>query len=443
VTLRLKINARTFLIVALIVTVAFSGFIFIHKLIDFPVYYAAGRSLLGGRVDLYSPDFALGPVMDYRYPPFFLFIFTPLWLLPYKVAAYVWYLLSVMQIAGCVWVLRRLTAPRKSSLLIWLISALATAQYFIMILHYGNAHLLAVSLMFAAFYWNAKQKDQAAALAMALSITIKLTPILVLPYFAVKKKWRLLGLVAVWIVVLNLLPVTYFGWTKNAQLLGTWYQHVVASQEFHEANGPVNLSLKGQMRRYFTEVDYAQRVDGDVRYPAVNVASFPSEPVAQVALGLAALIFLGALALIWRVSGKATNPQTEPSIVAPGARDQACAPNRLALELALMICLMLLIEPLTSKIYFIVLLWPVYILAEFAFACEWPSARFARRVVVAVAVINSVLPLLPGRSVQRWLLVAGVDFAVNALLLAALIWVLIASARAFQPRCAAPQMPAL
>lgn len=446
-TLRLNINARTLLIVALIVTVALSGFIFIGKLIDFPVYYAAGRSLLSGRIDLYAPDFALGPVMDYRYPPFFLFIFTPLWLLPYKLAAYIWYLLSALQIAGCVWILQRFAPPRKSSRLIGLITVLATAQYFVMILHYGNAHLLVVSLMFAAFYCVAQQKDQTAALAIALSITIKLTPILVLPYLAVKQKWRLLGLIAVWVVVLNILPAAYFGWTKNAQLLGTWYKHVVVSQEFHEANGPINLSLKGQMRRYFTDVDYAQRVDGDVRYPAVNVASLPAELVEKTALGLSAIIFLAVLALIWWASSKTIHPQSDPPAATPETRDaaftfdQACALNRYAVEVALMIGLMLLVEPLTSKIYFIALLWPVTILAEFAFACGWPSACYVRRLVVAVAVVNSVLPLLPGRSVQRWLLVAGIDFLVTALLLAALVYVLLASARAFQRRSAEPQTP--
>jgi len=448
VTLRLKINARAFLIVALIVTVGLSGFIFINKLVDFPVYYAAGRSLLGGRVDLYASDFALGPVMDYRYPPFFLFIFIPLWLLPYKLAAYLWYLLSVMQTAGCVWTLQRLCPSRKSSKLVWLVTLLVTAQYFVMILHYGNAHLLAITLMFAAFYFVAEQKNQAAAVAMALAITIKLTPILILPYFALKRKWRLLGFVAIWIVVLNLLPATYFGWTTNAQLLSTWYGHVIASQEFHEANGPINLSLKGQLRRYLSEVDYAQRVDGDVRYPAVNLAAFPAERVEQTALVLSALIFLGALALIWWFSGKSPPPEADSQSTTFDVRHkmratgQTCAPSRYGVELGLMICLMLLVGPLTSKIYFIALLWPVYALAEFGFACAGTAARLARRVVIAAAVINSVLPLLPGRSVQRWLLVAGVDFLMTALLLGVLVYVLIAQARAIQPRSAALRTPA-
>src|SRR5438105_9183560 len=102
-------NARFMLVAGLAVLAALAGLAFIRNLIDFPVYYAAGQSLLGGRTDLYAPDFALGRVMDYRYPPFFLLAFLPLWLLPYKVAAYLWYLSSVAEIALCIFFVRRVT----------------------------------------------------------------------------------------------------------------------------------------------------------------------------------------------------------------------------------------------------------------------------------------------------------------------------------------------
>src|SRR5215467_14359111 len=95
-------TGRKRLALAALIALGFiAGFIFIRHLIDFPVYYAAGQSLLAGRTDLYSPDFARGPLMDYRYPPFFLIALTPLWLLPYRIAAYVWYLLGVLEIGGC------------------------------------------------------------------------------------------------------------------------------------------------------------------------------------------------------------------------------------------------------------------------------------------------------------------------------------------------------
>src|SRR5215207_9664119 len=104
-------SARLISIVLLAIAGALSGLIFIRNLIDFPVYYSAGQSLLMGRSDLYAADFALGRVMDYRYPPFFLLAFTPLWLLPYKVAAFLWYLLSILQISACLVLLKRLLKP--------------------------------------------------------------------------------------------------------------------------------------------------------------------------------------------------------------------------------------------------------------------------------------------------------------------------------------------
>src|SRR5437762_1680300 len=88
---------RILLMSAAVAIVLLLGLIFIRRLIDFPVYYAAGRSLLSGRTDLYAEDFAQGLVMDYRYPPFFLLALIPLWSLPYSVAAYTWYLLSIIQ----------------------------------------------------------------------------------------------------------------------------------------------------------------------------------------------------------------------------------------------------------------------------------------------------------------------------------------------------------
>ena len=249
-------------------------------LFDFEVYYDAGQSLYQrGRTDLYSADFASGRVMDYRYPPFFLIALIPLWALPAKAAAYCWFLLSVLSIIASALILNRTRPVNKNRIAVRVITALAVAQYFVMVVHYGNAHLLAVVLLFAALYSFLKRKLPVAALLMALSITIKLTPILILPYFALKKQWRLLLLTGSFLIAINLLPSFYFGFSKNAELLKTWYRHVVADQEFHETNGPINLSLKGQLRRYLSEVDYDSRVDGDVNYRSINFVSLPQKAV--------------------------------------------------------------------------------------------------------------------------------------------------------------------
>ena len=415
---------RVSLVALLVVAIVVLGFAVTRNLIDFPVYYAAGQSLLKGRTDLYAADFARGPVMDYRYPPLFLVALLPLWLLPYSTAAYVWYLASIAEVAGCVWVVSRFVDETGSRAKILAVSTFAVAQYFVMILHYGNAHLLVVFLMFAAVYLVFTERNFAAALLMALAITIKLVPILLLPYFAVKRKWRFLALVGVLVLAFNLAPAAYFGIGRNNDLLKNWALHVVAEPEFHEANGPIDLSLKGGLRRYLSQVDYSRRIDGDVSYPSVNLASLSSNSVSRVWMVVAAICFLSGLALIWRRSPSTDVTRGQVSDEDNrGGRSFAIQP----LEVGFVICLMLLVGPLTSKIYFITLLWPVLCLASFAFANESTAARLSRYTLIVVAVTNSVLPLLPGRSTQRLLLVLGADLLVNLLLTFATGFVLLSS----------------
>lgn len=445
--------------ILLAMLVASLGVVFIRNLIDFPVYYRAGQSLLNGRTDLYAADFALGQVMDYRYPPFFLLIFAPLWLLPYKFAAYLWYLLGVLQIYGCLLILKNLLQPsiwhRKIVLLIFC----SCAQYFIIILHYGNAHLLAIFLLFAALYFALKNQGLKAAIFMALAITIKLTPGFLLLYFLLKKRWKYLALVGAFLLLLNLAPAVFFGFQKNTELLKTWTQHVVLNQEFHEFNGPINLSFKGQLLRSFTTVDYQQRVDGDTRYPQVNIASMTSTQAHRIWLLGAGLMVAGALQLIYknqqhkkrlfnflRREMKPTGLQ-EASFSNNENNGVAAIPEKQnhresLVEIGMLISLMLFVEPLTSKIYFIALLWPLTVLATLAFEQKDAKHKWLRMVLLIVAMLNFVLPLLPGRSLQRWLLVLGVDFYLNLLLFVLQAYYLMSKRLIHSPSNGEPQRQA-
>jgi hypothetical protein len=216
-------------------------------------------------------------------------------------------------------------------------------------------------------------------------------------------------------------------------LLANWYRHVVASQEFHEDNGPINLSLKGQLRRYFSSVDYSRRVDGDVQYPSVNISELSRESLDAAWVVIAVALFAALLLLIWlRHATSHDVAKTDHAISETAAH-----------ELSLMICLMLLVGPLTSKIYFIALLWPIACLASLALDRETREGRLSMLVLCAVACLNLVLPLLPGRSTQRLLLVLGLDFYVNCLVMGALMFAVVSRVRAprelsGEPRIEAP-----
>jgi len=83
-----------------------------------------------------------------------------------------------------------------------------------------------------------------------------------------------------------------------------------------------------------------------------------------------------------------------------------------ALQIGLLICVMLFVGPLTSKVYLVALLWPVVAVGVVA----WDHAA-VRRALIVVAILSSALPLLPGRTMQRLLLVAGTDFYVSTAIL--------------------------
>ena len=384
--------------------------VFVRNFTDFFVYYTAGRSLLSGRTDLYAPDFARGVVMDYRYLPVFILTFAPLSMAPYSIAAWVWHLLNTAAIAlGVASIASLCSELPYSRAKVWTVAFLIVVPYFAMALDYGNVHLIVTALMFAGLALAVRGRDLSAAALLAVAITVKLIPALLLPYFAITRRFKLLGLMAIITVAINLLPSIYFGVGGNRNLITGWFDHVIVGQEFHETNGPINLSLKGQLRRTFTKVDYTQRVDGDFRYPAVNVAALPTSSIDRVWMALSAFMFAGGLALIWM----SARPPTDIRVV--------------MLQIGLLICLMLFVGPLTSKVYLVALLWPVVAIGVAA----WEQGPI-RRALIAVAIVGSVLPLLPGRTMQRLLLVAGTDFYVSTAILALVAFALIRSIRLYR-----------
>ena len=396
---------RTLFIAAAIALIAAMGVVFVRNLTDFAVYYAAGRSLMSGRTDLYAPDFARGVVMDYRYLPFFILAFAPLSFAPYPVAAWVWHLLNTAAIALAITSIASMYSGLSyNRTKVWTVAFLVVVPYFAMALDYGNVQLIVTALMFAGLSLALRGRDLPAAALLAVAITVKIVPALTLPYFAVTRRFTLLGLVLIITAVLNLLPSIYFGVPGNRDLIARWYDHVIVGQEFHEANGPINLSLKGQLQRTFTEVDYTQRVDGDHRYAAVNVAALSTSTVDRAWMAISACLFIGGLVLIW-VSARTSDSTNQEATEGTDVR-------LAALQIGLLICVMLFVGPLTSKVYLVALLWPV--VAVGVVACDHAAVR---RALIVVAILSSALPLLPGRTMQRLLLVAGTDFYVSTAIL--------------------------
>ena len=410
-----------YLIAVFCLFVGTSIFIFKTHGIDAHVYYASADSLFNkGRIDMYDPNFADGQVMDYRYPPFFLFLIYPLSLLSFPWAEQLWLWINLTAVVLTVIAVKRgfkaVVGNTFRFNLILFLSFLLCAKNFFILIRYLNVHLLILCLIFGAFYFLIKRRQLIAALLMALAIGIKIMPILMFPYFALKKQWLFLSATVVLTIIFNLLPALYFGADLNSKLLGEWYQHVVVSNEFYEVNGPINLSLKGQMERYLTGIDYEKR-DHDPNYQNVNIASLSPEQVEWIWRIINLFVAVGTIFLIWYCARIRNKDELFNSKF-----DSSSFP-----EFGLMSCLILLIMPRSTNIYFVALFFS---LIPFFYNLFRRKSKFNIAAFALMIILTVVLPLVPGRAAQRYFQVLGIDFYLAVVVWISLIYNLISGSLA-------------
>jgi alpha-1,2-mannosyltransferase len=185
---------------------------------DLTVYLAGARALLDGDDPLGARNERGWP---YVYPATLAVGLTPLTLLPLRVAAGVWFALSVLAFAWGVLGVRR--ALGREGPFEWLSDGLPLILVLLptaSALLRGQVGPLLLGLLGAALACLARRRELSAGLLVALAASIKLTPALVLVGLAAARRWRaflagLLGLV-VWLL---LLPAPFLGLEGAARSL--------------------------------------------------------------------------------------------------------------------------------------------------------------------------------------------------------------------------------
>jgi len=350
--------------------------------VDFPVYWHASNSLLNGRQDLYDPTFVWGgpdQLMDYRYPPLFLLIFAPLGMLSYTAAGYAWFTLKVVALVFTLRAIHSMTGNVGNRLLLWTATSLIAAPYLIEEFHYGNVHFFIVFLTVLALYFFEAGRETLSAAVLALAISIKVFPVFFLPYFLIQRKFRYVALTLLCIVLFNLLPGFYFGFSHNIELLETWYGRILINSEGHEFHGGINHSLKGVLQRYLSHIPYERRVT-DQGYPNINVADLDSGSVQTLLYGITGAILLIMLFLCFR-----RHESMEDRLLAYG----------------LIACAIVDFAPSTGYNYFALLILPGAVISSYWLRKGERGTRALTMLVAAAVLLSFLPPLLPGSAVQR------------------------------------------
>ena len=365
---------------------------------DFRVYYYASRVLIEHQGQLYGPLSGIGWPQYFRYPPFFLLVFLPFALLPYKAAAAVWAALKCVVLYAIVRALgRRLGFPRSGFW--WLVPVLLCGGFVLQELGVGNVQLLVFGLA-AASLLSLEGHPTWPAFLLALAVSLKVWPLFFAPYLAARRHARVAALTLILIAGFMLLPAAYFGWSDNLHLLREW-----AAQEWGTGSLGVGTwfpsqSLSGVLQRYLTLMDYSKWPDPN--YLQLHFLHLDPRSLPWIWASIAGSAYLG---LLWLAREASKTVESRPPLL---------------LTEALAFCALPLVEPFAHRIAFVVLLWPAMVAGALLARRGFPSPRSKMLICAAVA-MEGVEPLVPGAKMQRLFQVLGVDFWATCILTAGLL----------------------
>ena len=342
-----------------------------------------------GEMNVGGDDDGGGERSPYPNPPLMAVLLWPLAVLPKVVGALAWFALKVVMAALALhWSLKLATGAHER-LPPWAV-AVTLALSFRMILsdlQHGNVNILIAFLIVAGLWAFARGSDLGCGLLIALATTLKVTPALLVPYFAYKRQWRvvawsLVGLALFFLVV----PGALVGFETNWQMARAWFGAMIEPYVMRGVveTMQINQSVPGLLHRLLTDSVGIKFSDGV--YARVNVASLDRATVGWVVRG-ATVAVLVLLAWLCRT---------------PVTRDRR--DWRLACEWGLVLLAMLFVSERSWKHHYVVMVLPVACAAASAALPDRPghSKRFSVFLLSLLA-LSMLLMMSTSKEMTGWL----------------------------------------
>lgn len=189
--------------------------------IDFYDFYWGAHAARHG-TDMYTAGDG-----GYIYPPLLGVLMIPFTFLQPQSAMKLWIVLCALLLVWCVWKCVKLTCEafdyKTTRLGEWTLSAmtlLILADSFRGEFEWANSNILMLGGIVLGLAWLRKKPALAGA-AIAFACAIKYLPILLLPYFLIRRQSRAAAGMVAGLAACALLPALWLGWEKNASYLAT------------------------------------------------------------------------------------------------------------------------------------------------------------------------------------------------------------------------------
>lgn len=365
-------EARIVLIALAAVALITPSIQFIDKLFEVtesPFRGEMARSALGRWLEdaaaLSAGEDPYGPGHWFPNPPLVLLVLVPLTHLPLVVTGLIWAVVKVAATVGGIQLMAKsiCVGGRTVAPLGVLVAACAFSfRPIVQDIQHGNINLIVLVELAAAWYAFVRGRSLSAGLLIGLAITTKVTPALLLPYFALKREWRVVIGGCVGLLVFGLLlPDLVLGFGRTMALSRTWFDMLIAPHLLHGyiTSDFINQSMPGVLMRWMAAAGWITLEHLGVQHSlafGMEDMARPVEWVGRAVLTAGGLMLLGATTWLCR---RRVADRRDP---------------RLGLEFALMLLTMLLLSERTWKHHLVTIVL-VYLVVWSVLACEpWSKA---------------------------------------------------------------------
>lgn len=243
--------------------------------------------------------------------------------------------------------------------------------------HLNQIDIVTMLLLVAAFVHWQQRRTAIAGVWLGLAVLIKITPLLMLVWFALKRQYRTVAVALLTIVIAGpASDVVAFGpsktvdhyraWLNNAVSAGSHRALVLAQREMDWRNQGIGAVLSRWLHptNYNTHFDNEPRANSNYEPRTLNVVDLPLETIATIA---SAVLGLSLLGLLWLARRPA----------------KALTPWQLRFEWALFLLAMLWFMPVMRRYHMI---WVFPSLAMFGGALHHLGLRRAWSVLALLSI---------------------------------------------------------
>jgi hypothetical protein len=250
------------IIIFFLVTVAFSATLTAHKLrapkrnfSDFHCFYTAGTRVLTHQniYVLRDPQAA-----EFRYTPLIAVLMSALAVFGENTADTLWFILNFLLLVLTFILLGKLVFPPglafSKRLGIYLLSIFGIFRFILLNFDTGQTNILVLASLISGIYCLRKNRQIPAAALFGLAAMVKYTPLIFIPYFILRRRYKLTLLILGAISAYLLLPGLVIGWQENWHYLKGLPAFLTQSTIFDQMTvlDPKNQSLYSLWQRFFT-----------------------------------------------------------------------------------------------------------------------------------------------------------------------------------------------